>query len=81
MEPFRLKVPEPMPRPDKTPVIRLKSPYYQLLAAIKAETGLPIGNIVEQCMDYALANMEGEQDNADTYVSCPLIAKLRGAVD
>lgn len=32
-------------------------------------------------MDYALANMEGEQDNADTYVSCPLIAKLRGAVD
>lgn len=47
---------------EKTPVIRLKPSYYQTIAGLRAKTGLPLGNIVEQCIDYALEHMEGEND-------------------
>lgn len=58
-KPFKLKLPYPVDNSNKQPVIRLKPPYYQTLNVIKAQTGLPLGNIVEQCIDYALMNMEG----------------------
>lgn len=64
MEPFKLKLPYPDDASNKQPVIRLKPTYYQTLSVLKARTGLPLGNIVEQCIDYALENMEGE-DHAD----------------
>ena len=64
MEAFKLKLPYPDDSANKQPVIRLKPTYYQTLSVLKARTGLPLGNIVEQCIDYALENMEGEE-NAD----------------
>lgn len=65
MERFVLKLPYPDDSANKQPVIRLKPTYYQTLSVLKARTGLPLGNIVEQCIDYALENMEGSED-ADT---------------
>ena len=65
MERFRLKLPYPDERLDRQPVIRLKPSYYQTLSVLKAQTGLPLGNIVEQCIDYALENAEEENDHAD----------------
>ena len=59
MEKFKLQLPYPDETPTKQPIIRLKPSYYQTLMAMKVKTGLPLGNIVEQCIDYALSNMEG----------------------
>lgn len=60
---FVLKLPYPDDNQTKQPVIRLKASYYQTLSILKARTGLPLGNIVEQCIDYALEHMEeGEED-------------------
>lgn len=64
MEKFKLKLPYPDSTADKQPVIRLKPSYYQTLAMLRAKTGLPLGNIVEQCIDYALANMEEDEKDA-----------------
>lgn len=58
MEGFKLRLPYPDCNSDKQPVIRLKPSYYQTLSVLKAQTGLPLGNIVEQCIDYALENSE-----------------------
>ena len=63
-EPFRLKRPEPDGLENKQPVIKLKPGYYQAIARWKAKTGLPMGNIVEQCIDYAFANMEEAEEDA-----------------
>lgn len=60
--PFKLKLPCPEDNAVKQPIIRLKPTYYRTLGALKAKTGLLLGNIVEQCIDYALENMEGEND-------------------
>ena len=65
MEPFKLKIPVPEASELKQPIIRLKPCYYQILISLKAKTGLPLGNIVEQCIDYALSNME-DDDHACT---------------
>ena len=62
--PFKLKLPYPESAVDKQPIVRLKPSYYQTLNVLRARTGLPLGNIVEQCIDYALENMEA--DDADT---------------
>lgn len=64
MEKFILRLPYPDDAANKQPVVRLKSAYYQTLSVLRAKTGLPLGNIVEQCIDYALAHMEGN-NNAD----------------
>lgn len=61
---FKLKLPVPEDFTTRQPVIRLKASYYQTLNALKAQTRLPLGNIVEQCIDYALENME-DPDHAD----------------
>lgn len=61
MEKFKLKLPYPPEPAPKQPIIRLKQSYYQTLQVLKVKTGLPLGNIVEQCIDYALENM-GEDD-------------------
>lgn len=58
MEKFKLQVPPPDKLPAKQGVIRVKPAYYQMLSILHSETGLPRGNIVEQCIDYALTNME-----------------------
>lgn len=58
MKPFCLKLPQMEDTRSKQPVVRLKPSYYHTLAVLKARTGLPLGNIVEQCIDYALDNME-----------------------
>lgn len=58
---FKLKLPE---QEDKQPIIRLKPAYYQLISDLKTQTGLSMGNIVEQCIDYAMANMEVEAHHA-----------------
>ena len=58
MDKFTLKLPYPDDYSNKQPVIRLKPTYYQTLSVLKARTGLPLGNIVEQCIDYALEHME-----------------------
>lgn len=60
IKPFRLQYEEYKPKPPKPkqPVVRLKPSYYQLLELLKRETGLPLGRIVEQCIDYAIENME-----------------------
>lgn len=55
--PFRLQYDEAQAKP-KQPVVRLKPSYYQLLEQLKRETGLSLGGIVEQCIDYAIENME-----------------------
>lgn len=65
MEKFKLRLPPVDQFPVKQPVIRVKPAYYQTLAQLRARSGLPIGNIVEQCIDYALNNME-EITNAHT---------------
>lgn len=65
MRPFRFQLPGDNIA-SKQPVIRLKASYYQMLCALKAKTGLPLGNIVEQCIDYALENMEEVSSGADT---------------
>lgn len=65
MDKFSLKLPYPDDYTSKQPVIRLKPTYYQTLSVLKARTGLPLGNIVEQCIDYALENMEEDVDHAD----------------
>ena len=57
IEPFRLQY-DDAPTKPKQPVVRLKPSYYQLLEKLKKETGLPLGGIVEQCIDYAVENME-----------------------
>lgn len=63
MDKFVLKLPYPDESQNKQPVIRLKASYYQTLSILKARTGLPLGNIVEQCIDYALEHMEeGDED-------------------
>lgn len=64
MASFMLKLPYPDDTQTKQPIVRLKPSYYQTLRILKAKTGLPLGNIVEQCIDYALENMEGDPDNA-----------------
>lgn len=61
---FKLQLPYPDSTTTKQPVIRLKPSYYQTLSVLKAKTGLPLGNIVEQCIDYALENMEEANGNA-----------------
>ena len=63
---FVLKLPYPDDTPAKQPVIRLKPSYYQTLSILKARTGLPLGNIVEQCIDYALEHMDEEEDSHAT---------------
>lgn len=62
MDKFVLKLPCPDPNTDKQPVIRLKSSYYQTLSILKARTGLSLGNIVEQYIDYALEHLEENPD-------------------
>ena len=62
---FKLRLPYPDDSTCKQPVIRLKPTYYQTLSVLKARTGLPLGNIVEQCIDYALEHME-EDDNGQS---------------
>ena len=57
IEPFRLQYPDTPTKP-KQPVVRLKPSYYQLLEQLKKQTRLPLGTIVEQCIDYAMENME-----------------------
>ena len=57
IEPFRLQYDETPAKP-KQPIVRLKPGYYQLLEQLKKQTGLPLGAIVEQCIDYAMDNME-----------------------
>lgn len=59
-----MRLPYPDDSANKQPIVRLKSDYYQTLSVLRAKTGLPLGNIVEQCIDFALAHME-EDDNAD----------------
>ena len=61
IEPFRLQyAAAPVKSKPKQPVVRLKPSYYQLLERLKRDTGLPLGGIVEQCIDYAMGNMEKE---------------------
>ena len=57
IEPFRLQYDEAPAKP-KQPVVRLKPGYYQLLKQKKKQSGLPLGAIVAQCIDYAMENME-----------------------
>lgn len=57
IEPFRLQYDAPQKKP-KQPIVRLKPSYYQLLEQLKKQTGLSLGAIVEQCIDYAIENME-----------------------
>lgn len=55
--PFKLQYNETPVKP-KQPIVRLKPSYYQLLEQLKNQTGLPLGSIVEQRIDYAMENME-----------------------
>lgn len=64
MDKFILKLPYPDDYSSKQPIIRLTPTYYQTLSVLKARTGLPLGNIVEQCIDYALEHMEEDDGNA-----------------
>lgn len=57
IEPFRLQCADAPAKP-KQPIVRLKPSYYQLLGRLKRDTGLSLGGIVEQCIDYAIENME-----------------------
>lgn len=59
MEKFRLKLPE-VEAPGKQPVVRLKASYYRTLVELRTKTGLTLGAITEQCIDYALENMEDD---------------------
>lgn len=52
MEPFRLS----KDKQNNFPLVRLSAPYHQLLCSIKNETGVPLGRIIEQCVDFALRN-------------------------
>lgn len=54
--PFRLEGKQP----GKYPVVRLKPAYYLLLQQIKGKTGIPMGNILEQALDYALGYADDE---------------------
>ena len=77
MEQFRLRS-----GTDKVPPIRVTTPYYRLLCQLKAETGIPMGTIVEQCVAFALSHGDAwEQDILNQYtkprvpVTCPLLAE------
>ena len=58
MDKFTLVPPKRPVKADKQPIIRLKPLYYKTVCLLKAQTGLPLGNIVEQCIYYALSHME-----------------------
>ena len=75
MEQFRLRS-----GTDKVPPIRVSTQYYRLLCQIKAETGIPMGTIVEQCVAFALSHGDTwEKDILDQYIKprfpagCPLL--------
>ena len=53
MKQFRLNRP-PGKQRTELPHIRISQPYYQLVYRLRQETGLPMGNIIEQCVSYAL---------------------------
>lgn len=59
---FKIRPPYPDPTENKQPVIRVGQEYYRWLAIQKIKNGgLPIGAIVEQCIDFCREHMEGEQ--------------------
>lgn len=60
MEAFKFRLPGGAVVGGSQPVVKLKRHCYQTLLAIKAETGLSLGAIVEQCVNYALENMEDD---------------------
>ena len=57
---FRFKVPRSSRGSQRAPVIRLKASYYQTLLSLKRQTGLPLGSVAEQCIDYALEHMAAD---------------------
>ena len=62
-KPFVLRPAKPpKPKKDAQPVFRLKPTYRNILVVLSKRTGLPLGNIIEQCIDYAIENMEGWDD-------------------
>lgn len=52
-EPFKLRTKHAQ---QGFPQVRLRQAYYLLVRRIHDETGLPLGGVIEQCIDYALAN-------------------------
>ncbi|MEG0999123.1 MAG: hypothetical protein RSC99_06365 [Clostridiales bacterium] len=62
MRKFELKHPELVLDRDKG-IIRLKPSYYNTLCILKAQSGLTLGNIAEQCIDFALEHMDGEEND------------------
>ena len=79
MKQFRLNRP-PGKQKTELPHIRVSQPYYQLVYRLRQETGLPMGNIIEQCISYALrSGGDWEQSMLDLYVKpgvptgCPLL--------
>ena len=79
MKQFRLNRP-PGKQRSELPHIRVSQPYYQLVYRLRQETGLPMGNIIEQCISYALrSGGDWEQSMLDQYVKpsvpigCPLL--------
>ena len=64
-DPFVLIVPKP--EHAGSGVIRISPARYLQLLDIKQRTGLPIGNIADQCFDFALQRLviRKEDDDAD----------------
>lgn len=64
MDGFTLKLPCPDGYSNKRLVTRLRPTYYQTLSVLRTRTGLPLGNIVERCVDYALERVEEGSNDA-----------------
>lgn len=46
-----------------TGIIRIRPPWYDRLFRLKSQTGIPIGRLVEQCIDFALERLEVREEN------------------
>ncbi|MDL2252640.1 hypothetical protein LJC49_01020 [Ruminococcaceae bacterium OttesenSCG-928-I18] len=45
---------------DRKGVVRLTPNCYEKVAVLKQETGISMGRIIEQCIDFALEHMEDD---------------------
>ena len=62
MEKFKVKTaPDKIQSINRT--IRLKAEYFEKLTLLSEETGVSFNKIINQCIEYALQNMEDENVN------------------
>ena len=57
----------PKPEIPLTGVVRIRPKCHARLIALKNRTGMSVGMIVEQCVDFALDRLELREEEAEVY--------------